>query len=776
MSFDKTKVMRAAEKYLAQGKIQAAIKEYLQIADKDSNDFAVLNVLGDLYVRTGKNKEAMACFERIAEHYHDEGFSLKAIAMFKKIDRLNPGTPEIAKKLAALYEAQGLMVDARAQYMTVVDAYARAGQADRALEVLQKVADLDPNNVELRLKLGEGYLKERANAKAADAFAKAGTQFLARGNSDRALDSHTRALHIDPHNRAALSGLVSAHLQRGTPEEAAELLEEAVSSEPEDTELLAMLAEAHLQAEDAPAAERVVALLVTKQASNYARFTDVVHLYLKQGDTESAVRLLASVTEQMLSGREEPQLLTLVNEILSRDPEQIMGLRLLVRVYWWQRDMEKLRVALERLVDAAEAANLVEEEKAALTQLVQLVPDRSQYVERLRALGGQEPAAEPSRPVFQPAEGEVPTFESFTLVREESDANGLEAGALVEPTATFEANAAATEGQDPASSFADLNAWTDTSASGASSGSGTAAPAAFQEFDFDVASSEPASSAGSVAGGDPRREEIWRGELESVDFYIAQGYKDIALDTLAMLEKQFGPNAEIDLRRSQLNAGASDAAAPAAAPAEAVDFSSLVSYDAGETGEPPAASQNGAFNLDVNMSMPLEGVPAPVPARPGKGIDPGLAAIFEEFRIAAEEEEEPSPSDNDYETHYNLGLAYKEMDLLDEAVEEFQIAAGLVAPEDGTPRYLHCCNLLGHCFMQKNLARAAVMWFQKGLAAKGHTQDEYQALRYELGAAYEQMGDLDHAIEVFTEVYGTDVSYRGVAEKLRNLQAQRTSK
>jgi tetratricopeptide (TPR) repeat protein len=411
------------------------------------------------------------------------------------------------------------------------------------------------------------------------------------------------------------------------------------------------------------------------------------------------------------------------------------------------------------------------------------VPDRSQYVERLRALGGEEPAAEPSRPVFQRAEDEVPTFESFTLVREESDVNGLAADPLVEPTATFEANAGATEGQDPASSFADLNAWTDASASGsgASSGSSAAQPAAgFQEFDFEVASSEPASpaepAAGSVAGGDPRREEIWRGELESVDFYIAQGYKDIALDTLAMLEKQFGPNPEIDLRRSQLNPGASGAAAPAAAPTDAVDFSSFVSYDAGETGEPPAAPQNGAFDLDVNVTMPPEGGPAPAPAKPGKGIDPGLAAIFEEFRIAAEEEEEPSPSDHDYETHYNLGLAYKEMDLLDEAVEEFQIAAGLVVPEDGTPRYLHCCNLLGHCFMQKNLARAAVMWFQKGLAGRGHTQDEYQALRYELGAAYEQLGDLDRAIEVFTEVYGTDVSYRGVAEKLRNLQAQRTSK
>jgi hypothetical protein len=75
--------------------------------------------------------------------------------------------------------------------------------------------------------------------------------------------------------------------------------------------------------------------------------------------------------------------------------------------------------------------------------------------------------------------------------------------------------------------------------------------------------------------------------------------------------------------------------------------------------------------------------------------------------------------------------------------------------------------------MQKNMPRPAAMWFKKGLGAPGHTEDEYQALRYELGMAYEQMGDLERAIEVFSEVYGTDVNYRGVAARLRDLQTMK---
>ena len=117
-----------------------------------------------------------------------------------------------------------------------------------------------------------------------------------------------------------------------------------------------------------------------------------------------------------------------------------------------------------------------------------------------------------------------------------------------------------------------------------------------------------------------------------------------------------------------------------------------------------------------------------------------------------------------------MGTAYKEMDLMDEAVQEFQTAANLVKPGDGTSRFLQCCNMLGHCFTQKGMPEAAVIWFKKGLSAPGHSEDEYQALRYELASAYEQLGDLKNAREFYTEVYGVDVSYREVADKLSQLK------
>ena len=79
--------------------------------------------------------------------------------------------------------------------------------------------------------------------------------------------------------------------------------------------------------------------------------------------------------------------------------------------------------------------------------------------------------------------------------------------------------------------------------------------------------------------------------------------------------------------------------------------------------------------------------------------------------------------------------------------------------------------MLGFCFNKKRMPKLAIMWFERGLKVPDRPEDEYQALRFEIGLCYEEMGDLDKAIEVFGEVYGIDVNYRQVNAKLKELQA-----
>jgi tetratricopeptide (TPR) repeat protein len=850
MGFDKAKAISAAEKYLAQGKIPSAITEYCRIVERDPNDQSALNTLGDLYVRVNKRQDAINCFQRVADHYREQGFTLKAIAVYKKISRLDPSLPVIAQRLALLYEQQGHFVEAREQYLAIADTFARAGKTRESLDALRRSADLEPNNVEIRLRLGEGYLVEGLREEAADVFTEAGERLLARDKTQWALEAYTKARDIRPHDHAVLHGLVAAYSKLGAPDEAAAVLEQAVADRPQDVELRAMLSRAYLDAEDAPAAERATLALVELEASNYPQLFEVARLYLQRGDTNAAVNALARATEPALAKRQEQKLLSLLNDALARDPEQIEALRLLLRIYTWQRDDDHMRVTLERLAEAAQTHNLVGEERRALEHLIRLVPFDQSYHERLSELGDApegdeavptwyEPPVEElatAPPAATPVTMEAPVFDDMIergggdafAAQETSNASVAESGGggVVE----FEWNsvampeAAEPKAEEPAiaidpnSSFADLNE--DLEELGArSSGARTAA---FGSGDLNAGSAfEDATLAPEKETGDGRVRMLLAQELESVDYYLAQGYSDIARDTLDMLERQYGANEEIDRRRRQLaleeeNGFAMPSAAAGEEKATVTDadspaeFETFAQFESFAPLEETAAEEveisgqlfvtpeeDDAPAVDVNPTpfievSPADVEPPPAPQQqqqvssqaqpppppqqaqqppPQPSLHPDLADMFDEFRDEVEAGEPESAGD--YETHYNTALAYREMGLVDQAVEELQAAIALSAPQDGTPRYLQCCNLLGHCFMQKNMPRPAAMWFKKGLDAPGYTEDEYQALRYELGSAYEQMGDLERAIEVFSEVYGTDVNYRGVAARLRDLQTQK---
>ncbi len=818
MGFNKAKAVRAAEKYLAQGKITNAIGEYSRIVAEDANDFNALNMLGDLYSRTNDQVNATASFTRVAEHYRVQGFALKAIAIYKKICRLNPASLDAATALAELYSGQGLIVEARTQYLNIADAYTREGKTRPALDVLRRIADLDPANAEVRLRVAESYAREHLHEDAIEAYTEAGERFLDRRNPEAALDAFNHALNLRREDVRALQGFVNAHAALDSADEAAEILEELIAQSAAQpvheseagglsavTELRLLLLRAYLAAENPIAAERAIHVLVSSNASDAANatnaasvklFLEVARLYMRVGDTDSAVRALGHALEPMLTEREDVVLLEVLSEALARNPEHVEALKFSARIYTWQHDEGKLRQTLERLVEATETIGDEDEERRALTQLLSLGMAEPRYIERLQTLGGNfgliDVASEMNVDVAALARtahvadaNEVPTFENFML----SDAPAPPAQEISNPAEkvsdadyysssnefdfaaldanNIAANVSANETQeavapvvhDSSASFADLNDEVSDASFPQANKSTDAA------FDFSKGDEH------AIKHDADRVTALLNQEIESVDFYLAQGYEDVAHDTLDMLERQYGAHEQIESRRRRLKVSSDEAAASSDENSSSHDFE-LMEFNSATIHKTLTANEPE----ELDFSLPLKGkndaAPAatsPVPeAQNSNGFDAGLSAIFEEFKSAIEEQEPVSTAD--YETHYNLGIAYQEMDLLDEAIEEFQKAANLAPAGDGTPRYLQCCNMLGHCFMSKRLYPLAVMWFRKGIDTPGHTEDEYQALRYELGSVYEKMGDVDSATDTFMQVYGMDVSYRGVAERLRELR------
>jgi tetratricopeptide (TPR) repeat protein len=205
----------------------------------------------------------------------------------------------------------------------------------------------------------------------------------------------------------------------------------------------------------------------------------------------------------------------------------------------------------------------------------------------------------------------------------------------------------------------------------------------------------------------------------------------------------------------------------------------------------PIAASAAAGAVSSGTVAPSPQMPAPVPPKPAIApqVSPGipstpsaaksspfgedagvdLAEMFGELKHDLEVG--ASTTEEDPETHYNLGIAFREMGLLDEAIGELQKTCQAVERGHAFPQVMQTYTWLAQCFLDKGLPEAAIRWYQKALDAPGIDEETRTALHYELAAAYETAGDKPSALKHFMEVYGRNIDYRDVAERIKPLKS-----
>jgi tetratricopeptide (TPR) repeat protein len=193
---------------------------------------------------------------------------------------------------------------------------------------------------------------------------------------------------------------------------------------------------------------------------------------------------------------------------------------------------------------------------------------------------------------------------------------------------------------------------------------------------------------------------------------------------------------------------------PVAAPASVEQPSHIHAEEAVEIREAPVAQ------MRARAAKPADETPGNVDQ---------LSEVFQEFRAELGEMEEQEQGE-DLETHYNLGIAYREMGLLDEAIGEFQKVAKAVQDGHSFRYAMQCCTLLGLTFTDKSEPKIAALWYQRALELPGLEQETIIALRYDLGVAEEQAGNASAALDSFRQVYAMNIDYRDVSERISALQ------
>jgi tetratricopeptide (TPR) repeat protein len=879
----KARFLRDAEKCVLQGKTRQAINEYLKIIRDDPNDVLTMNTIGDLYLREGRISEATKYFAQVAENYTRNNFLLKAIAVYKKILNSDANNLDINRVVAELYVRQGLVVEARHQYLRIAEICARQGNSEESVAAFEKVAELDPGNSSVRLKLAEIYLADGARDKAQACFAGAAKAQAKTGDHAAAAQSYRRALDLTPTDPEVMRGYVETAVQLGNVSMAIEQLNRALQVAPDDVPLRQLLGRTYLSISDPRSAAEAFMAVLARDESQFRDFLSLGKAFLAAGDVDAAARSLDPVISMLISRRATDQAVEVYDLILNGRPDHEPTLTRLADVYSATNNHFRYTEVLDRLVDIEMERGNPNAAIGFLEKVLQFNPRSEKHLklhQEAFALAFPETPYEP--PSFT-VEAPVDPATAFAMSvsadspapeGEQADARFVEIDLLLNYGMKARAleRLQALEDQDPGSKDVRLRllslykearrnrdaaeqcvllaavcrrARDEDSAQEYIAEARKLAPEwvvpGFDITDFararrvpidrrkpqenapmasedealeidlsedisevffkDSAGHSPAASPPPAAAPAAIAEEYAPGmaprapaaesltdKLQEVDFYLRLGFHDEARAKLDEIAATSPGHPELESRYCQLSEAGFQPAqpdpietteAPSAAadtegenPENAAELDAVVNRFVEEYFQAPAGDQPADATSATVQPAPSPEAPvsrqAPAPHdEKKKRVNEMFADVIEEVNTL----EDDATTNESFDTHFGLGVAYKEMNLVEEAIKEFEAAAKSLDPARHAPKIIQCCGMLSGCYLEKGMARSALRWCQTGLGLSDISPHEEMALRYDMGVAHSLAGDLQKALECFGELFESDPTYRDVARKIDSLKS-----
>jgi tetratricopeptide (TPR) repeat protein len=424
MAIQRDKIIASAEKLVAKGKIEPAIKEYERLLDDNPSDVNTLNRIGDLWVRINRNDEAVKVFGRIADHYSKDGFFLKAIAIYKKINKLDPSKLDIYAKLADLYGKQGLAMEAKSQYQVLADYYLKHGDPANALAIYRKISELDPNSINVHVKLADLYSQNNQTKEALKEYDRVGRMLLKRSMLDEAVQVFKKALKIDAGNIELVESLVTALLEAKDYDNALQIVQTSIESSSDNPRLLAIYGRILLAKGDVNGARAALERALSRDANDATVREALADLYVRVGNADGALEMLTPVVEKALSKGERGTAVETLNRILRVDKGHAPTLERLVAVYSRLNEETNILSSMSSLAEAHVAKGQFEKAAGVLEKLIQREPQNAQHRTKLQFVRSQTGGIDtmparpkgpeiPVAPLSMEIEEPVPTFDSF---------------------------------------------------------------------------------------------------------------------------------------------------------------------------------------------------------------------------------------------------------------------------------------------------------------------------------------------------------------------------
>ncbi len=401
--FNKQKALSAAEKFVQQGKLPNAIAEYEKVLKADPKELTVSNTIGDLYARLGQSDKAVESFKSVGDAYATQGFTVKAIAMYKKLTKLKP-TLESVLRLAELYTQQGLFNDARAQYLQVAEEFLRSGELEQAVRIFQKTLEMDPENVAMRTRLAEVYIRLNKKTEAWQLFAAAADSLRARGQLGPAEEILNRMLTLDPSNGHALLLRGRNAFDSGDMPAAIKNLEKVADLDSHPDGLRALM-QAYLQSGRLSDAGALAAKLCSVHNDTGA-ITGYADALMAAGQFPEALQVYQQYCDRLVAS-DSGKVLESLHALIGHMRENAPALEVLLDLSQKAGDSTHVTELYELLAHASVQSGNLEKARDYYLRLTQLEPQNQLHTRNYEQVLAKQGGGTPGTRLITPEEGAV---------------------------------------------------------------------------------------------------------------------------------------------------------------------------------------------------------------------------------------------------------------------------------------------------------------------------------------------------------------------------------
>ncbi|MGB8952685.1 MAG: tetratricopeptide repeat protein [Candidatus Aminicenantales bacterium] len=693
---EKLKITEAAEKYVKAGKFEEAIDEYEKLLEGSPEDVPINNIIGDLYVQLGQIQRAIKRFQASADHYEKKGLYSQAIAIYKKVHKLDPKELGFLVKLGDLYSHLGFISEAKEEYAKAAERLEREKQLKSLISVYERIIKLDRSDAECRRHLAELYTKNGQIDKAVEELNEIAELKIEKNELKEAEKILGESRKLNEENVRTLSNLIKIFKKQKRQKEAIALLEQTLAKKREHPMVLSLLGNLYFGDQNFKKAEDILVRILSEDERNADARAKLGYIKIREDNLDKAFELYDPLVTALINKNKEEKAIGLLGLILTAKKVHLRSLERLASIYKLRDQKENLEIADRVLLEEYRQRKLKDKMILVLKELVALSPENQEYGQEYRHLRKEFKLPEEGKEkvVFLTSKDKeiikTNLAKADLFIQQGLPRNArriLENLQLLYPDEPVIQQKISLLGEAPAEvGEAEI-------------------PMIVEKIAIQEARKERAD--GEIHPPEPFFEEEEEGEKISAQEIFAET-EIIPLTPTEIKEKKY-----LDLGKKiqeELDA------------IEAVFYKQL-------------KEKEGAIEKD-------------------------LTDIVLEFRRQVEHKIDK----RNYDTRYNLGMAFMEQGLIDEAVEEFKLAA------KDEERTADCFSLISQCFKQKRNYKEAIRWLEDSLGHVEEKSDQQFAVKYELAALYEEEDRNEEALVLYQEVKAWNAQYRDVSKRMKILE------